>query len=124
MLAAFRGKDGCIAALELGTQMPGPGHWSRVELHSKDGLISIRDFTEVSFHEAAPWGDQLKLGDKPWDGDRIWRTEPLFMRDSVEQAWGYIPELIRFREAVQGKRNPEATIHEATWGMQVMDQLG
>jgi predicted dehydrogenase len=122
-LVTFRGKDGCIAVLELGARMCASGHWSRVDLMSNDGLLSIRDFTEVIHHATAPWGDMLKPGDRTWDGDRVWRTEPLFGHASIEQSWGYVPELVRFRETVQGLADPEATLHEAAWGMQVLERL-
>jgi predicted dehydrogenase len=121
--ATFRSPSGCIATLELSAQMPGPGHWSRVELHGKSGLLAIRDFTEVTFHEAAPWGALLKPGGKGWDGDRIWRTEPILFRESIEHAMGYVPELACFREIAQGHRPPEATIEDAAWGMRVLDRL-
>ena len=119
----FRGANGCLAVLEMGAHMPLPGHWARVDLMSRDGLLTVRDFTEVIHHKSAPWGDQVRPGDQPWDGDQHWRTEPLLHHDSIENSWGYVPELIKFREIVEGAAEPETTIHEASWGMQVLKRM-
>ena len=122
-LVTFRARQGEIAVLELGAHMGGQCHHCRVDLMSGDGLLSVRDFTELTHHDTAPWGSLVKPDSKVYDGDRIWRTEPLLHRGWLWQTYGYAEELRRFREAVQGTRPPEATVTEAAWGMQIMDQL-
>lgn len=118
-----RGKSGTIAVLELGAHMGGMCHFCRVDMMGKDGVLTVRDFTEVTHYDTAPWGDLRKPDSKVYDGDRLWRTEPLLTRGFIGQTFGYILELERFRETVQGKRPGEATAAEAAWGMHVMDTL-
>ena len=120
----FRGKTGCIAVVEVAPHMCGYGHWGQVELLGKDGVLSVRDFTALTHYETADWGDFKTPESKPYNGDREWRTEPLlFNRGTIVESWGYQAELERFREAVQGKREPEASVAEAAWGMHVMDEM-
>ena len=122
-IVTFRGKDGCIAVLELAAHMSGEGHYCSADIMSADGLLRVNDFTQVTHYDTAPWGNLRKPDSKIYDGDRIWRTEPLLCCDGIWQAYGYSNEFERFREAVQGKRTPEATVREAAWGMRVMDRL-
>ena len=119
----MRSQQNSIAVLELGAHMSGEGHHARIDFMSGDGLLSVDDFTQVTHYETAPWGDLRKEGSKTYDGDRVWRTEPLLMRGSIWHTYGYVNELTRFREAIQGLRTPEATVAEAAWGMHVMDRL-
>ena len=122
-VVTMRSVSGAIVVLELGPQMSGEGHYCRIDFTSVDGLLSVHDFTQVSHYETAPWGDLRTPDSKVYDGDRIWRTEPLLTRGSIWQTFGYAEELRRFRQAVQGTRKPEATVAEAAWGMHVMDHL-
>ena len=122
-LATFRGVEGCIAVLEFTSQMPLEGHWSRVDLHSSDGLISVREFSEVTHHKSGSRGDLAGPEEPAWNGDSIWPTGAAIAAGSFREVWGYLPELVRFREAAQGLRSPESTIHEAAWGMKVLDRL-
>ena len=122
-LLTFRGRQGGISVLELGAHMGGQCHHSRIDLMSGDGVLTVRDFTELTHYNTAPWGSLAKPDSKTYDGDQVWRTEPLLNRGWLWMTYGYAEELRRFREAVQGLRAPEATVAEAAWGMQVMDQL-
>jgi len=122
-LITFRAVSGAISVLELAAHMSGEGHHCRVDLMSSDGLLSVVDFTQTMHYETAVWGDMRTPDSKVYDGDRIWRTEPLLRRGSLPEAYGYAEEFIRFREAIQGLRKPEATVREATWGMHIMDRL-
>ncbi|MCH2131011.1 MAG: Gfo/Idh/MocA family oxidoreductase [Pirellulaceae bacterium] len=122
-VATLRGTSGCIAVLELGAHMSGEGLYCSVDLMSKDGLLRVTDFTQLVHYDTAPWGNLKTPGCKVFDGDHVWRTEPLLTRGGVWQTFGYTEELQRFREAIQGVREAEATVREAAWGMHVMDQL-
>lgn len=122
-VVTMRSPRGAIAVLELAAQMSGEGHHARIDFMSRDGLLSVLDFTQVTHYETAPWGDLRKPGSKEYDGDRVWRTEPLLTRGPIWQTYGYTAELIRFREAIQGLREREATIEEAVWGMRIMDRF-
>lgn len=122
-VVTFRGQQGEIAVLELGAHMGGHCHHCRIDLMSGDGLLSVRDFTELTHYDTAPWGSLVKPDSKTYDGDRIWRTEPLLTRGGLWQTYGYTHELRHFRETAQGTGQPEATVAEAAWGMRIMDQL-
>jgi len=122
-LAVFRGANDCIATLELSANMAIQGHWSRVDWMSRDGMLSVRDFSEVTHYQTALWGRYARPDLPAYDGDRIWRTEPLIAKGPFVDVWGYVTELTRFREAIQGKRAPEATIKESAWGMHVCEEL-
>ena len=122
-LVTFRGADGGISVLELGAHMGGQCHHCRVDLMSGDGILTVRDFTELTHFDTAPWGDLVKPDSKVYDGDRVWRTEPLLRKGFLWLTYGYLAELQHFREAVQGLRAPEATVREAAWGMHIMDRL-
>jgi predicted dehydrogenase len=122
-IATARGPEGTLAVLELGAQMGGQCHFCRVDMMGRDGMLSVRDFTELTHYDTAPWGDLRKPDSKVYDGDRLWRTEPLLTRGFIGQTFGYIAELERFRETVQGRRDPEATVQEAAWGMHIMNTL-
>lgn len=117
-LATFRTPDNDLVLLDLSNGMPIEGHWARVEWHSADGILSVDDFTLVNHYQAH--GTEQ---DSPYHGDHIWRTESMFKKSPFIRAWGYVPELILFREAVRGVRKPEATIAEAAWGMHVCERL-
>lgn len=116
-IATFRTADGDCALLDLSSSMPLQGHWAQVDWNSSDGILSVVDFTKVN-HYMTRSGTQ-----DPYDGDHIWRTESMFTKNPFIQTWGYMPELVLFREAVQTLRNPEATIREAAWGMHVCEEL-
>lgn len=118
-----RGKQGTIAVMELASHMTGEGHNGRVDLMSSDGILTIMDYTQVTHYDTAPWGDLRRPDSKVYDGDRLWRTEPLLRRGATWHTYGYVEELSRFREAVHGLRKPEATVADAAWGMRVMDRL-
>jgi predicted dehydrogenase len=117
-VASFRTPDGDLALLDLSHGMPIDGHWAKVDWHSADGVLSVTDFTRVDHYRA-----HSPERDAPYDGDHIWRTESMFKKSPFIHAWGYLPELVSFREAVQGAREPEATIEEAAWGMHVCKNL-
>jgi myo-inositol 2-dehydrogenase/D-chiro-inositol 1-dehydrogenase len=122
-LATFRGGDGRIAELELTANMNGAGHWSRVDWLSKDGMLSVRDFTEVTHFGTARPGKYARPGDPPYDGDHVWRTEPLIAKGKFVDIWGYVTELDRFRQAVLGLAPPECTIAEAAWGLRMCEDM-
>jgi len=122
-VVTFRSTTGCIAVLELAAHMSGDGHYSTVDMMSSDGLLRVEEFTQLTHYDTAPWGDLKKPDSKEFDGDHIWRTEPLLKRGGIWQTFGYSGEFERFREAIQGTRPPEATVREAAWGMHVMDRL-
>lgn len=117
-IATFRDSDGDLIIMDFASGMPFGGHWSRVDWHSADGILSVDDFTRVTHFR--------RYRDKPatfYDGDHIWRTESMFTKNPFVKAWGYVDELILFREAVQGLRKPEVTIQEAAWGMHLCEKL-
>ena len=122
-LVSFRAGDGCIAVLEVSANMALSTHWCRVDWMSKDGILSVRDFTEVTHHGTERWGRYADPDSPRYDGDRVWRTEPLIARGPFGEVWGYALELDRFRQAVLGEIEPEATIREAAWSMRVCEAL-
>lgn len=121
-VATFRADD-CLAVLELSSHMPIDGHWARIDWQSRDGQLSVRDFTELTHFATVPWGKFAPPDAPDYDGDRVWRTEPLIARGPFVDSWGYVTELDKFRQAVLGLAAPECTIREAAWGMRVCEQM-
>ena len=122
-LVTLRAENGCIAVLEASANMALSSHWCRVDWMSKDGILSVRDFTEVTHYGTERRGKHADPDSPPYDGDRIWRTEPLIARGPFGDVWGYALELDRFRQAVLGELEPECTIREAAWSMHVCEAL-
>ena len=122
-VVTFQAEGGCIAVLEATANMAISSHWCRVDWMSKDGMLSVRDFTEVTHHGTAHWGENAETDSPPYGGDRIWRTEPLIAQGPFVDTWGYMGELDCFRQAVLGQRKPECTIREAAWGLQVCEEM-
>ncbi|HEY3079084.1 MAG TPA: Gfo/Idh/MocA family oxidoreductase [Chloroflexota bacterium] len=122
-VVTFRDGQGGIATLEATSNMTIEGHWSRVDWIADDGMLSVRDFTEVALYRGGAWGRYLPADQAPFDGDRIWRTEPLFTKGDFVEAWGYVGELDRFRRAVRGEIEPECTIGDAAWGLHVCERM-
>lgn len=119
----FAPTGGCLPVLELTANMNIAGHWSRVDLMSKDGMLSVSDFTEVTHYTSGPWGRFAPPDAPAWDGDRVWRTEPLIGKEGFIEAWGYVHELDLFRQAVIGQHEPVCTIAEAARGMHVCEDI-
>ena len=122
-VVTFRDGEGGIATLEATANMTIESHWSRVDWLAEDGVLSVRDFTEVALYRGGRWGRYRSADGAAFDGDRLWRTEPLFTKGDFVEAWGYVGELDRFRRAVRGEIEPECTIQEAAWGLRVCEGM-
>jgi myo-inositol 2-dehydrogenase/D-chiro-inositol 1-dehydrogenase len=118
-----RRDDGGLSILELTGNMGPSNRWSRIDWYSKEGILSVRDFTEVTHYGNGTWGVFAGPDTTPYGGDRVWSTEPLFNRQPYVDEWGYVGELDSFRQAILGRRPAEATIADAAWGMALIEEM-
>ena len=123
VVATFRAPSGAIGLLELSSNMNVNGHWSRVELLGKAGMLSVKDFTGVTHYRTAPSGRSAPPDAPPYDGDQVWSTESIYTKGALVDAWGYVTGFDRFRRAVLGEQAPECTVEEAAWGLRVGEEL-
>lgn len=122
-MITFRTDAGRIAVLELTANMHIAGHWCRVDWMSRDGMLSVRDFTEVTHYRTALSGQHGGKDAPAYDGDHVWRTEPLIAKGPFVETWGYLAGFDRFRKAILGQGKPECTIQGSAWGMHVCEDL-
>ncbi len=122
--ATFETPRGCLAVLELSNSMPIQQPWCRIDWMSETGLLSAVDFYRLELAhggEGRPVDEEHNYDALP--GNQWW-SPPYYggWRMALER-WGYIPELVAFRRAVQGEIAPESTIHDAARSMRITEEI-
>ncbi len=122
--AMFDTPSGCLAVLELSNSMPIQQPWCRIDWMSSSGILSAVDFYRLELLRGGPpkaVNEEHGYDEHPPNG---WWSPPFYGggRMALER-WGYIPELVAFRKAVQGEATPEATIEDAAFSMRISEEI-